>query len=44
MNSIYRASAMIFTPVILLFVGGPLLVIAILAAIVERIGELIERA
>jgi len=44
MNSIYRASAMLFTPIILLLVGFPLFIIAVLAAVFERLGELMNRA
>lgn len=44
MNSIYRSIAMMLTPVLVLALGVPFFIIAVLAAVVERAIELVKRA
>ena len=44
MNSIYKALAMMITPVLVLALGVPFFIISVLAAVVERVIELVKRA
>jgi len=44
MESLYRSLAMLFTPVLVLVLGVPFFIIAVLAAVAERVIELVKRA
>jgi hypothetical protein len=44
MESLYRSLAMMITPVLILALGVPFFIFAGLAAVVERVIELVKRA